>query len=520
MAAEPDATEWMPKFSPWLIAIAVMLAAFMEVMDTSIAAVAIPNIAGSISATSDEATWVLTSYLVANAIFIPASTWLSLKFGRKRYLMMSVLIFTVASFACGAAGSLAFILFARAVQGAAGGALQPLAQSILIESFPPAKRGLALGMYAMGVVVGPIVGPTLGGYLTDTISWRWAFYINIPIGIVALLMQAKFIEDPPFIKNAKPGPLDGMGLAFLAVWLGALQVVCDKGQEDDWFGSNLICTMAVLFVVGLVVWLIREKTAKAPLVDLSIFANRNFAIGSGLIALFGACIYGVTTIFPLFYQNVLGYDATNSGLIVAPRGIGAVLAAICVALLVSKMDPRIMISLGFGIFGVCAYWFSLLNFNIGFWSLFWPILISGVGLAMVFSPLAGIALGTLPEKQLGNGSALFNLLRNVGGSIGISFVNTIAERHLQSHTNELSRSLVGTRHVVQNEVSALTSFMARHVGPHLAMQRAYAELATTLANQAQTMAYADCFRYLAVMSVGCAAAVFILKKTKPVVAAG
>jgi len=304
------------------------------------------------------------------------------------------------------------------------------------------------------------------------------------------------------------------------LWLGALQVVCDKGQEDDWFGSNLICTMSVLFVLGFVIWLIREKTARAPLVDLSIFANRNFAVGSGLIALFGACIYGVTTIFPLFYQNTLGYDATNSGLIVAPRGIGAVFAAICVALLVSKMDPRILISVGFCIFGACAYWFSLLNYNIGFWSLFLPILISGVGLAMIFSPLAGITLGTLPEKQLGNGSALFNLLRNVGGSIGISFVNTIAERHLQSHSNELSRSLVGTRHVVQNDVSALTSFMARHVGPHLAMQRAYAELSATLTNQAQTMAYADDFRYLAVMSLGCAAAVFVLKKTKPAVGAG
>ncbi len=295
-----------------------------------------------------------------------------------------------------------------------------------MESFPPAKRGLALGMYAMGVVVAPIIGPTLGGFLTDTVSWRWAFYINIPIGIVALLMQAKFLEDPPFIKNAKPGKLDGVGLALLAVWLGALQVVCDKGQEDDWFGSKLICTMATFFVIGLVVWLIREKTAKEPLADLRVFANRNFAFGSVLIALFGACIYGITTIFPLFYQNVLGYDATHSGLVVAPRGIGAVIAAICVALLVSKMDPRILISIGFCVFGGCAYWFSLFNIGIGFWSLFWPILISGLGLAMIFSPLAGITLGTLPEEQLGNGSGLFNLLRNVGGSIGSSTRRAVA----------------------------------------------------------------------------------------------
>ncbi len=250
MASTPGA-DWKPKFNPWLIAISVMLATFMEVMDTSIASVALPNIAGSISATNAEATWVLTSYLVANAIFIPASTWLSLKFGRKRYLITSVLIFTAASFACGAANSLAFILIARAVQGAAGGALQPLALAILLESFPAAKRGLALGMFTVGVVVAPVIGPALGGYLTDRVSWRWAFYINVPIGLIAALLQSKFLEDPPFIKNAKAGRLDAIGLAFLALGLGALQVVCDKGQEDDWFGSSLIKWMTLCVSLAL-----------------------------------------------------------------------------------------------------------------------------------------------------------------------------------------------------------------------------------------------------------------------------
>src|SRR5215469_12358377 len=273
-----------PVPSPWMIAVSVMLATFMEVLDTSIASVALPYIAGSLSATNDEATWVLTSYLVANAIVLPASTWFSLKFGRKRFLITCIMIFTVASFACGAATSLWMILLARAVQGAGGGALQPLSQSILLESFPPDKRGSALAVFALGVVVAPVLGPTLGGYLTDTYSWRWAFYINIPIGILAILMILRFVEDPPYIKNAKPGRIDGIGLGLLAVWLGALQIILDKGQEDDWFGATWIRWTALLLLVSLVLFVVREFTHKNPLVDLRVFRHRNFLIGCILIA--------------------------------------------------------------------------------------------------------------------------------------------------------------------------------------------------------------------------------------------
>jgi DHA2 family multidrug resistance protein len=506
--------EWTPKFNPWLIAISVMLATFMEVMDTSIAAVALPNIAGSISATSDEATWVLTSYLVANAIFIPASTWLSLRFGRKRYLITSVLIFTAASFACGSANSLMFILVARAVQGAAGGALQPLAQAILLESFPPAKRGLAMGFYALGVVVAPVIGPTLGGYLTDQLSWRWAFYINIPIGLIAALMQSKFLEDPPFIKKAKAGPLDGMGLAFLALWLGALQVVCDKGQEDDWFGSSLVCWMTVACILGFIAWIMRERFAKSPLVDLSLFLDRNFAIGCLLVGLFGACVYGVTTILPLFYQNLLGYDATNAGLAVAPRGIGAMFSAVAVGIIVSRVDSRKLIALGFVVFGLTSWWTSNMTLEIGPFSLLWPTLISGSALGLIFVPLSGTALGMLPQEKLGNGSAMFNLIRNVGGSIGISAVNTITQRRLQSHRGEMVRSLGGTSLAAQRYIASLTAAMQRHSGPRVAMQRAYSLLQSTLDGQAQLWGYVDDFRYMALLCGGCVLVVMILKRTK------
>src|SRR5580658_1216442 len=298
-----------PAPSPWLIAVSVMLATFMEVLDTSIASVALPYIAGSLSATNSEATWVLTSYLVANAIILPASAWFSLKFGRKRFLITCIAIFTVSSFLCGAATSLWMILVARAVQGAGGGALQPLSQSILLETFPPDKRGSALAVFALGVVVAPVLGPTLGGYLTDTYSWRWAFYINIPVGIFAIFMISRFVEDPPYIKDAHPGKLDGIGLGLLAVWLGCLQIILDKGQEDDWFGATWIRWAAAILVISLVAFLIRELRHKQPLVDLKIFKHRNFTLGCLLIGLFGASIYGLVTLLPLFYQELMGYTA-------------------------------------------------------------------------------------------------------------------------------------------------------------------------------------------------------------------
>src|SRR5271168_1837420 len=292
--ATPDqSAEASHGVNPWLIAASVMLATFMEVLDTAIASVALPYIAGSLSASTDEATWVLTSYLVANAIVLPTSNWFALRFGRKRFLMTCVAIFTVSSFACGAAPSLPILLLARIIQGAGGGALQPLSQAILLESFPPAKRGAALAVFAFGVVVAPVLGPTLGGWLTDTYSWRYAFYINIPIGILALFMINRFIFDPPYIKNAKASAFDSIGFGALVVWTGCLQVILDKGQEDDWFGATWIRWAAAILVTSFVSFLIREFRTKNPLVNLRIFRYRNFALGCLLIGLFGAALYGL-----------------------------------------------------------------------------------------------------------------------------------------------------------------------------------------------------------------------------------
>jgi DHA2 family multidrug resistance protein len=506
---------WKPQHSPWLIAIAVMIATFMEVMDTSIASVAVPYIAGSTASTNDEAEWVLTVYLVANAVFLPASIWFSQRFGRKRFLMASVLIFTIASFACGIAPSLGLILLARCVQGAGGGALQPLAQAILVESFPPEKQGQALGLYALGVVLGPVIGPALGGYLTDAISWRWAFYINVPVGLLALLLQSRFLEDPPYIKNAKPGKLDSIGLGLLALWIACMQFVLDKGQEDDWFGNTGIRWAAVIMVTGLVAFLVRELTHSKPLVDLRAFSNRNLAIGCCLVFVLGAGIYSLTTILPVFYQTLMGYDATAAGLAVSPRGLGSISASIGVGILVSKMDPRKIVSAGFGILALSALWMGFLTLDISPTTLFWPITVSGLAMTMVFVPLSNVALGTIPKDQVGNASGIFNFLRNVGGSVGISAANTIAQRHLQTHRNDSVHWLSGASWVFRRQLNELTMHMRLHAGPRRALLRAFSLTQTSLDHQAQLWAYVDDFRYLALLCAICIPVAFLFKKPAP-----
>jgi DHA2 family multidrug resistance protein len=505
--------QWRPRHNPWLIAVAVMLATFMEVMDTSISSVAVPYIAGSVSATNDEATWVLTTYLVANAIFLPSSAWFSEKFGRKRYLIVSVIVFTVASFACGIATSLPMLLLARAVQGAGGGALQPLSQAILMESFPREKQSQALGVFAMGVVVAPIIGPTFGGWLTDTISWRWAYYINVPIGLLAILVQSRVLEDPPYIKNAKPGKLDGIGFGLLAIWTASLQFICDKGQEEDWFGSSKIRWAVLFFVVALTAFIIRELTRKRPLVNLRLFGNRNFLLGCFLIFMFGAGVYSLTTILPLFYQTLMGYDATTAGLAVSPRGLGAVFSAVLVGWMASKMDSRKIIAFGFLLFGLMSLWTGDLDLQISPWSLFWPITLAGFALPAVFIPLSGASFGTLAQDQINSGSGLFNLLRNIGGSIGIAAANTILLRREQVHRGEMVHWLSGASAAVQAALHRLTELMLRHVGPGLASRRAYGLIQSQLDRQAQLWSYVDDFRYLALLSFVCVPVAFLLKKT-------
>lgn len=516
MAQDPNANplgDWCPDCNPWLIAASVMLPTFMEVLDTSIASVALPHIAGSLSATTDEATWVLTSYLVANAVVLPASSWFSLRFGRRNFLLFCIVLFTVASFFCGAATSLGLILIARAVQGAGGGALQPLSQAILLESFPPAKRGSAMAVFALGVVVAPVLGPTLGGWLTDQYSWRWAFYINIPIGVFAVLMISRFVKDPPYIAKAKAGRIDSIGLGLLALWVGALQIVLDKGQEVDWFGAIWIRWTALIIVIGFVAFIVRELKLKKPLVDLTVFRNRNFAVGCLMIALFGGALYGLVTLLPLFYQTLMGYPASAAGIAVAPRGLGAIIIMPFVAVLTSRVDNRWLIGAGFATFAVTSLWFGGLTLGISQWSLFWPIVISGMGTGMVFVPLSTTAVGTLHNEQIGNASGIYNLMRNIGGGVGISIVNTLVSRHEQMHRAELSR-YIAPRPFFQSTLQSLEHMLSMHSGPRLAMLRAYALINRGLDQQAAVYSYVDDFRYMALLSLGCAGLVFLLKGVK------
>ena len=514
---ESSDSGWKPKHSPWLIAIAVMIATFMEVMDTSIASVAVPYIAGSTASTTDEAEWVLTVYLVANAVFLPASNYFAMRFGRKRFLMVSIAVFTVASFLCGIAPTLGTILLARIIQGAGGGALQPLSQAILLESFPPEKQGQALGLYALGVVLAPVIGPAFGGYLTDAISWRWAFYINIPVGLLALLLQAKFLEDPPEFQNAKPGRFDGWGFGLLGLWIGCLQFILDKGQEDDWFGDARIRWAAVILVLSFVLFMVQEFRHHKPLVNLRVFANRNLAIGCLLVFALGAVLYGLTTILPVFYQTLLNYSATASGFAVSPRGLGSVAASVFVGILVSKMDPRWIVAAGFAVLGGSGFWLAELTLDIAPYTLFWPITVSGIGLAMIFVPLSKVALGTVGKGETGNASGIFNFLRNVGGSIGISVANTIAQRHLQAHRNDLVRSYTGASWLLRRQLQLVTQRLSLHAGPgsHNVSLQAVSITNGTLNAQAQLYAYVDVLRYFGFLCLLCIPLSFLLKKTQP-----
>lgn len=492
---------------------AVILPTFMEVLDTSIASVALPYIAGSLGASTNEATWVLTSYLVCNAIVLPVSGWCAQKFGRKRFLLTCIVIFTVSSFTCGAATSLGMILVSRAIQGAGGGALQPISQAILLESFPEEKRGQAMALFGLGVVVAPILGPTLGGYLTQVYTWRWAFYINIPVGILAFIMISRFVFDPDYIRNARPGKLDGIGLGLLATWLGCLQIILDKGQEDDWFGATWIRWASVILIVAFIVFVVRMLRQNKPLVNLRIFRHRNFALGCLLIALFGGCLYGFIVLLPLFYQELLGYTAFNAGLIVSPRGIGAVIAMPIIGILTAKVDNRWLIGGGLFIFGICGIWFGEITLAISPWSFIWAIILSGFASGMVFVPLSTTTMAYLSNEEIGNASGLYNLLRNVGGGIGISITNTVLSRHSQVHQANLVQNLVPSGRIYQQQLSQSITELGPKIGAAMADAGALGKIYQSLNVQSLLMSYTDDFHYLALASFACLPVVWALRKT-------
>jgi DHA2 family multidrug resistance protein len=514
--APTPAVEWRPRANPWLIAIAVMLATFMVILDTSIAVVALPYIAGNLGATQDESTWVLTSYLVANAIILPASTWFSSVFGRKEFLIGCTVIFTVASLLCGLARSMTMLVLSRVLQGIGGGAMQPLSQAILLESFPPAKRGAATALFGIAIVVAPILGPTLGGWLTDNWSWRWTFYINLPVGIFACLMMWRLVEDPPYIRAKKAGRFDGIGFALVALWLATLQIVLDKGQDADWFSAVWLRWFAVISVLCLIGFIVRELSAKSPLVDLQVFKNRNFAVSCFLFGMFGVLLYALITIQPLFVQSLLGYDAFAAGLSVSPRGVGALAALFFVGALVGKVDSRVLTGIGFAVMGLAGFLLCHLSLQMSMSSVVPANILAGFGTGCIFVPLTTLAVSTLRNEQIGNAIGLQNLIRNTGGSIGLSLVSTFVVRLSQTHQSMLVAQLSPLNPEYQQRLGLAQHIFEQGFSPPDALARAHGLLYRTLIEQSNYWAFMNLFFMVACVSAICTLGILLYGKPRAV----
>jgi DHA2 family multidrug resistance protein len=473
--ATAEQVHWTPSASPWAIAIAVMTATFMVVLDSSVANVALPHIAGNLSASTDEATWVLTSYLVSNAIMLPATSWITRRIGRKRLLMLSIMIFTGASMLCGAAINMPMLIVARIFQGIGGGGMQPLSQAILLESFPPTEHGKAMAVYGTGIVVAPVIGPTLGGWITDSYSWRWIFYINLPVGILALFLASLYIEDPPYIKVNLAGKIDVLGFSFMALWLGSLQLTLDKGQEADWFGAVWIRWTVAISCIAFLVFVWRELSIRHPIVELRVLLNRNFSVGTLITGLYGVVLYSVTALLPLFLQTLMGYPALQSGLAVSPRGLGSMASMIIAGALANRIENRLLLMFGFLVLGVSTLMLSHVDLSIGMVSVVWPGILNGFASGFIFVPLTTMAMGRLQKQEIGNAAGIYNLVRNIGGSIGIAIATALLVRRGQVHQN----------------------YLASHL--------------TLLQQQASLMSYVDNFRLLGYLSLLCIPVVLLFQ---------
>ncbi len=410
-----------------------MLPTLIEIVDTSVVNVSLEHIRGSLSAGIDEATWTITSYLVSNAIIIPMTGWLSRRFGRKRYLIFSITLFTVSSFLCGTAWSLMALVTFRVLQGIGGGALQPISQSILLETFPPKQHGMAMAIFGVGIMFGPIIGPLLGGWITDNWSWHWIFFINIPIGVVSILMVLFFITDPPYLRRHVKETIDYWGLALLSVGLGSLQIVLDKGQREDWFSSHFITVLAALSSICLVLFVINELVAKHPIVDLRTFKNRTFAAGNVVMFFAFFNLFGSIVLLPIFLQSMMGYTATLSGLVLGPGGIATLLAMPIVGKLVTKVNSKGILACGIAVSAYSTFLMSRFTLNADFYTLVWPRVLLGVGMGLLFIPLTTLTMSGISREEMGNASSIYNLLRNLGGSSGVAFVTTMLARGQQRH---------------------------------------------------------------------------------------
>ena len=514
--APPSATSigWQPTYNPWAVAIVVTLAAFMEILDTTIVNVALPHIAGSLSSSNDEATWALTSYLVANGIVLTISGWLGEVLGRKRYFIICLAMFTVCSFLCGTSRSLGELIFFRLLQGFFGGGLQPNQQSIILDYFPPARRGAAFGVTALATIVAPVLGPTLGGIITDSTSWRWIFFINVPVGIVAVVLVSILVEDPPWVKRVRRG-VDVIGLGLIALGLGCLEVMMDRGEDADWFGSSFIFTMALLATAGIVGSALWMSVAKNPIIRLDVFKDKNFASGCVMIGAMGAILYASAVIIPQFAQQIIGYTATWAGLILSPGGIVVIIFIPIVARLLTFIQTRYVIAIGFFIMGCAMIFSGKLVVDISYMRL---VLIRGsqtVGLAFLFVPISTVTYATLPRELNGDATALYSMFRNVAGSIGIATSTALIEQRSQIHQAYLSSWATPYsqpfNQLIDRYQAALVSMGHVASAAHnLALAQAYQMFRAQVA----VMAYSDVFTYCSVVAFAMVPLCFLLSPTK------
>jgi DHA2 family multidrug resistance protein len=503
-----------PRANKWLTTLSVMIPTLIEILDTSVANVALTHIQGSLSAGQEEVTWVLTSYLVANAVVIPMSGWLARALGRKRYLLASLVLFTIASILCGTATSLGMLIFYRVVQGVGGGGLQPMSQAILMETFPPNQRGLAMGIFGMGVVVGPILGPLLGGYLTDNYSWRWIFYINLPIGILALFMIMSFVFDPAYHERMEAGEkIDYMGLALLCVGLGSLQIVLDKGQIEDWFNSDYIVVLSIIAAITLIYLVYWELRQERPVMDLRVFKDRSFATGNLVMFLAFFAFFGSIVLLPLFLQSLLGYTAYLSGWVLGPGGAVALIALPVIGKLTERVDARLLLGIGLLICGYSVYYMAGFNLHINFDTAVAGRVIQGVGMPFIFVSCSYVAMAYVPREKMNNASAIFNLLRNLGGSFGVAFVTTLIARRTQFHQHRIIEHLSPFDPGYTFRIQDLQNFLSLQYGTFAdTVEPARGLVYQELQRQATSLAFNDTFFAEAVIFVLLIGVLWVIRK--------
>jgi len=509
---------WKPRVNPWLIAMTVALAAFMEVLDTSIANVALPHIAGSLGASTNEGTWVLTSYLVANAIVLPMGAWASSVLGRRNFFLLCIVVFTISSFLCGAAPSLPILLICRILQGAGGGGMQPMAQAIMADSFEPQKRGQAFALYGLVAVLAPSIGPTLGGWITDNFSWRWIFFINIPVGILAFFLVSRLVEDPPWIKadRSRLRQMDYLGFAFLTIAMGGLQIMLDKGEENDWFASPFICFFAFLFVAGMAGLFFWEWNHKAPLINIRLFRYKNFAICCLLMMLVGGVLNASTVLQPQFMQQLLGWTATIAGLALTAGGFTLVIVMPLAGILTGKVAARWLAVIGFTMF-IFTYYYAahVTTLDMTFSQASWLRVIQMVPLPFCFISITTAAYVGMPKEQSNQVAGLINFVRNIGGSILIAITGAQVTSRSTWHQQHLQNAMTYASQAFQQQSQALSGFFGGGFGGPNGGTMALASIYNQLNRQAVTQGYQDVYMELSWMSVGLVVLAFLLSANRP-----